>query len=74
MITGHWLLIQIRVEQGRQLGPRHRITSRHDNTYIKLAKGGNQCAEFGLALEGNYLPLDDHNKEANTQKIAPALN
>ena len=50
MITGHWLLIQIRVEQGRQLGPHHRITSRHDNTYIKLAKGGNQCAEFGFSL------------------------
>ena len=27
------------------------ITSRHDYTYIQLAKGGNHCAEFGVAYE-----------------------
>jgi len=27
-----------------------------------------------VSSEGNYLPLFDHNKEANTPIIAPALN
>ena len=27
-----------------------------------------------VASEGNYLPYVYHNKEANTPKIAPALN
>jgi len=26
------------------------ITSRHDYTYIQLAKGGNHCEEFGLNI------------------------
>jgi len=30
--------------------------------------------EFEIALEGNYLPLVDYNKEANSPKIAPVLN
>jgi len=61
------------------------FTERRWRRSILLVKGGHCVGDWiitctinlnqgVMVAESNYLPLVDHNKEANTQKIEPALD